>query len=104
MPTPYVFVCAGCGLLAESTRSDALTCSRACRVRAHRNGALKQLRREATKGDVPPALMLQIAAALRLAPHLEKKVMSGRLKVASDDFKEQVWQALLAHLKAHNLL
>lgn len=35
---PYVFVCAGCHLLAHSERADTITCSPACRVKLSSTG------------------------------------------------------------------
>jgi hypothetical protein len=56
-PKCYVFVCFGCDLLAISERSDALTCSTACRVRAHRTGRLKEVRSIAETWRTSPAVM-----------------------------------------------
>ena len=84
---PWVYVCAGCDLLAESSRSDTLTCSTACRVRAHRNGRLARMRasavtRDDRTGKPNIALSLQAEALLRLRPDLESDIMAGRLTIA----------------------
>ena len=68
-PKCYVFMCAGCGLLFPPERSDALTCSTRCRVRAYRNGNRRRLRATARLGDVPPGMLLQAEAIERLCPH-----------------------------------
>jgi hypothetical protein len=75
---PNVFVCAGCGLLASSERSDALTCSQVCRVQAHRSGKLKQVRALAKRLEIPPSMIGQAQAINALCPHL-----SSRIKTAS---------------------
>ena len=67
MAVPYIFLCAGCGALAVSERSDALTCSVACRVNAHRSGRLKQLRAEAKAAHIPPGALVQSEAILELS-------------------------------------
>ena len=88
-PKCYVYVCAGCGLFFPPGRSDALTCSGACRVKAHRNGALRCLRQLAASADVPPGMLLQARAIERLCPHLVPEVMSGRIKI--EDTRAEVW-------------
>lgn len=75
----YVFVCAGCNLLAESSRSDAMTCSGSCRVRAHRSGSLSRLRQNAALMKIRPSSIQQASALLLLRPDLEAEVMVGRL-------------------------
>jgi len=87
----YVFVCAGCNLLAQSDRSDALTCSPACRVRAHRNGELKRLRSSATALDIRPALIQRAKAVTRLQPDLEGRIRAGELSL--DDVRPQMARA-----------
>ena len=74
-----IYVCAGCGLLAESERSDVLTCSAACRVRAHRNGSLKALHALARSFEIRPGLISRAQAIQALRPDLEGQLMSGRL-------------------------
>jgi hypothetical protein len=90
----YVYVCVGCGLLDETERSDQLTCSPACRVRAHRNGALKVLRTHAKSLDVDPALVLRCCAVQLLRPDLADDIRAGRLKV--DDAQPDVHRAFIA--------
>ena len=88
---PWVYVCAGCDLLAMADRSDQLTCSTACRVRAHRNGSLKALRARARmcglvddRTDKPQvAGILQAAAIDILRPDdLGKQIMDGKMTIA----------------------
>jgi len=64
----YVYVCAGCDLLGEAERSDCMTCSPACRVRAHRSGEIKRLREIAEQIRVSPASILHAKALERLLP------------------------------------
>ncbi len=64
-----VFVCVHCDDLAESPRSDALTCSAACRTAAHRHSeALQRLKAIAAGSHIHPALILQARAIRRLLP------------------------------------
>lgn len=106
MPTPNVFVCVGCSMLAMSDRTDALTCSPACRVRAHRNGGLKRLRVLAEQADIPPGILLRVKAIKELCPHLGARIVQSRpgARFGVDDAREEVWEALKARLKAHGLL
>src|SRR5262245_6025180 len=89
--TPYVFVCARCGLLGISERSDALTCSVACRVQAHRNGETKRLRALAKRDGVPVGGIGQMQATLRLCPHLDAPITAGKMTL--EDTREEVWAA-----------
>src|SRR5262249_12280481 len=91
MAIPYIFLCAGCGTLAVSERSAALTCRVSCRVTAHRSGRLKQLRAEAKAAHVPPAALLQTDAILLLCPHLEEPIMTGRMQL--EDTRPEMWEA-----------
>jgi hypothetical protein len=54
----YISVCPGCDRLFDTERRDAMTCSPACRVRAHRSGELKRLRSIAKSLKVRPAGIL----------------------------------------------
>jgi hypothetical protein len=71
----YVYVCAGCDLLAESARSDCMTCSPACRVRAYRSGDLKRLRDHAALFHLPPAAVQHAKAMRRLLPNRDAEMM-----------------------------
>ena len=88
-PKCYVFVCAGCDLLEQSQRNDALTCSPACRVRAHRSGVLRKLRDTAKSIHVPPAMLLQAAAIKRLSPETAAAVASGAIEL--DEAQRRIW-------------
>ena len=81
MSKRYIYVCAGCDLLAESSRSHATTCSPACRVRAHRSGSLKRLQKTITHPECTPAQALQAAAVLRLCPELEDPIWAGTMTI-----------------------
>lgn len=96
----YVFVCAGCDLLAVSDRSDALTCSTQCRVRAHRNGSLKALRDLAAGPAfrIPPALIQQTAAVQRLRPDMADRILAGTMDI--DDTRPEVWSAFWSLLSS----
>jgi hypothetical protein len=91
-PKCYVFVCAGCNLLAMSERSDALTCSARCRVKAHRNGNLRRIRKITAGADVPPGMYVQCQAVLRLCPHLAQIWPDGR-RFSLEDTRAEVWEA-----------
>ncbi len=77
----YVIVCIGCDLLAIATRSDKLTCSTACRVRAHRSGKASDLRGMAVEHKVHPAMIQQAKAINRLQPDLMELVHNGKLTI-----------------------
>lgn len=77
----YVFVCLGCGGLSDSDRKDQMTCSTACRVRAHRTGETKRTREAAQNVDVPVATMLRAGALSKLCPALGDRVAAGELKL-----------------------
>lgn len=92
-----VYVCVGCGLLDHSERSDQLTCSNKCRVRAHRNGSLKRLRALAKSYEITPASIQQAAAVQRLAPHISDQVMARTIR-----FERSTAQDLASVLVAGN--
>ena len=83
----WVFVCVGCDLLSCSERSDKLTCSPACRVRAHRKGKIKQLNDlvrqvgfvDARTGKPLTAMALQEEAVRRLCPNLLGQIDSMQI-------------------------
>lgn len=92
MSLELAYVCAGCGLLALASRKDTLTCSTACRVRAHRNGSLEALRATAKGFDIHPAGILQARAAQALTPDRVNEVHAGR--VTLDDLQPDMCRAL----------
>jgi hypothetical protein len=94
----YVYVCAGCGLLDVAERRDQLTCSGACRVRAHRSGDLRRLRADAKRMEVRPAGVLQAMAVDMLAPELASRIMGGELNL--DEAQRLVRPTFLALAKA----
>jgi hypothetical protein len=106
MPIPNVYKCVGCGRLHMSDRTDCLTCSPACRVRAYRNGDLRRLRVLAEQADVSPGLLQRMKALQELCPHLGPRIMQSRpgARFTIDDAREEVWEALKARLRAHGLL
>lgn len=84
----YTFVCCGCDLLNVSSRNDALTCSTACRVRAHRSGYIKTLRELARRlglvnddGKPMPAGIKQCEAIQRLRPDLAERIDAETLTI-----------------------
>lgn len=91
----YIAVCAGCDLLFEAERRDQLTCSPACRVRAHRSGELKRRTAIAASLRIPVAMMGHAQALTRLRPDLEPRIMSG--DATYDEMQPEVceafWQA-----------
>lgn len=64
----YIFVCAGCDRLADTTRKDTLTCSPACRVAANRSGNIQRLKQDARRYAITASMILQAAAAWQLMP------------------------------------
>lgn len=77
----YVYLCIGCKMLDEADRRDVITCSPACRVRAHRNGSSKRLRDLARSLEVEPGSVCQAAAIDALLPDLAKEVEFGALTI-----------------------
>jgi hypothetical protein len=95
----YIFKCAGCDCLEESARKDTLTCSPACRVRAHRSGELKRLRELAARMDVDPSAILHAGAAKRLAPDIVLRIRANERKpngksLSLYDFQDEIARAL----------
>ena len=91
-----VFVCIGCDRLAFSDRSDSLTCSDACRVKANRNGDMKRLKDEAKSWKVHPSALLRAMAGKRLIPDCYERTMRNELYLESKEGKEELWQAFQA--------
>jgi hypothetical protein len=85
----HLFVCAGCGCIDIADRRDQLTCSTACRVRAHRNGTLRRLREDARQMDIRPAGILQAAALDRIDPAVSDRIM--RREIDADEAQRLVW-------------
>ena len=89
---PHVFVCLGCGLLAESSRSDAYTCSPACRVRVHRHGEHKQrILNIARALDVTLAQVLHSQAIVELLPDLHHQYLTGGKQDPNE--RRLLWEA-----------
>lgn len=89
---PHVFVCLGCGRLAESSRSDARTCSPACRVSAHRHGEHTQHILDIARSlDVTIAQVLHAQAIAELLPDLAQQYLTGGKK--EPDERRLLWEA-----------
>jgi len=96
-----VFVCLGCDLLACSERSDALTCSSQCRVSAHRSGRAQRNREIAAMYDIPPSLIVQASASLRLLPaDMVDRLERGQAKIHEPEIRAAVWQAFWLRVEA----
>jgi hypothetical protein len=80
-------------MLAYSERSDAVICSAACRLTAHRNGSKKKQRALAGFLDILPALIRRTGAMFELIPELEAEVLSGKRKIDDDEVRHGVWAA-----------
>jgi len=84
-----VFECAACGLLAESSRTHAITCSPTCRVWLHRHPehvAANVAICAAMK--ITLAGMLEASAVQRLRPDLAAKIARGEVEV--EDVRTEV--------------
>lgn len=80
-PNRYIIsYCPCCETLYEATRRDQLTCSPACRVRAHRTGKLTELKRTADALRIHPALTLRSHAVEILRPDLAQKIAAGEVE------------------------
>lgn len=98
----YVYVCWACDDLADSGRPDAVTCSPACRVWLHRHPDHREPLEMATAHAnalgaddcvIPPAMILQHKAIVRLRPDLADEIKAGKRSV--DDCRADVYQAYL---------
>lgn len=107
----YIFVCCSCDLLATSTRSDALTCSTACRVRAHRNRSIKGLRELATMVGLVdddnrpmPALIKQGEAIKRLRPDLFQRLEDNTLSIrqAQSEVVPAFWDVVKLQIESES--
>lgn len=93
----YVFVCLGCGMLAHSARSDAVTCSPACRVRVHRNGTAKSERAVWQRHDLPLSIVQQVKAVRELAPELMPALERGEMAL-DNEARTLIWRRYWARL------
>ena len=93
----YIFVCCGCSQLAVSHRSDAMTCSTACRMRAHRSGALRRRRAKAKADHISPAIIGHAEAAARLLPpDLYARLRRGKAELWDVDIRAEMYRAFMA--------
>lgn len=104
-PSCYIFRCAGCGLLEQATRSDTITCSPACRVLAHRNGAAENVRRMARAARVSPGLIVRCQAILLLRPDLAERCRCGEIEIDDTETRREMagsfYALILRHMDAH---
>jgi len=84
----YIYKCLGCGLLDAVERRGVLTCSTACRVRAHRNGTAEALRKLARDFKIPPELILQCEAAVALSADIARRLHAGLVEM--DDVQPEM--------------
>ena len=94
--TCYIIRCAGCGLLEQTTRSDSLTCSLACRVLGHRNGATETVRRMAKIARVTPGMIVRCQAILCLRPDLGERIRRGDLEIDDAETRREMAAAFWA--------
>ncbi|AWC25475.1 hypothetical protein CO731_04972 [Aminobacter sp. MSH1] len=79
-PNRYIIsYCPMCETVYEASRRDQLTCSPACRVKAHRTGRLDELKRVAKFLDIHPSLALRAQATEILRPDLGRKIAAGEI-------------------------
>ncbi len=86
----YIILCAGCGRLEETTRSDAITCSPACRVFAHRSGRTDEIRRMAKSAAAPPGMIVRCQAVLELRPDLADRMRTGEIDIDDTDVRREM--------------
>jgi hypothetical protein len=72
----YIAVCVGCDGLFDSVRADQITCSSACRVKAHRGGKMKSIRALADQFKIKPAGIQHSSAIQRLRPDLSDQIFA----------------------------
>jgi hypothetical protein len=103
----YIRVCAGCDLLFPSARIDQVTCSPACRVRAHRSGRLRRLREQhrtvSELRGVSPALALELNALMRLCPNISHRIVSENPPPSADEWRRAAWEAFWEMLERDRL-
>jgi hypothetical protein len=87
----YILVCPVCGLLFDATRRDQITCSGACRVWAHRNGKLADIRAVAKSIGVTLSDLAMTKALRRLCPELQPRIRDGSLEL--DAAQQEVGKA-----------
>lgn len=97
----YVFQCAACDGLSDTSRADTVTCSPACRVALHRHPQrLAHLQAVARASDVTVAAILRCAAVRLLCPELVNPIMAGTLTIAEaqPEVRRAYWALLQQHL------
>jgi len=94
----YTFACVECGLLSQSTRSDAITCSTACRVRANRNGSAEALRAIADGAKTSPGLVQRYKAIKFLLPDFVQRLHTGELEIDAPEVRRALNRAFVAVL------
>lgn len=92
----YIIVCAGCQKLTQVTRADALTCSPACRVRAHRNGGAERVRAMAHSARVSPGLIVRCMAIKILRPDLVDLCRSGEIEADGAATQREMFKSFWA--------
>ena len=97
-PKCYTKICCGCNMLFQSERSDALTCSTRCRVQAHRNGSLKELRARAELWRIHPSLISMAHAVRLLCPELSARIEAGEVELEEAEVQAEVSRAFIAVL------
>lgn len=95
----YVIVCAGCDLLAYAERADQITCSSACRVRAHRNGSGDALRLLASDHRLPAGMLARAGAMWRLRPDLAERVKQGEIDIDDADTRREMGAAMWSRIE-----
>lgn len=95
---PHVFVCQACRRLDYSWRSDAVTCSNACRVRWHRSPerarVVEMLKQPFFEG-VTVAMLARSIAMKELRPDLAERVLAGEDPEAfRGEFFRAYWERL----------
>jgi hypothetical protein len=79
-PNRYIIsYCPCCETVYEASRRDQLTCSPACRVKAHRTGRLNELKRVSKFLDIHPSLALRSQAVEILRPDLAQRIAAGEI-------------------------
>lgn len=97
----HIILCPGCGCIEEVRRSDTLTCSPACRVRAHRSGAAAKVRDLAREAHVPPSLIVRAQALEAMRDDQGELIKQARrcdVDIHDDNTKYQIHRALCALL------
>lgn len=79
-----MFACAACGKIMRGKRSQAITCSDACRVRFHRHPELRASLETASRAlGLSVACLLERRALATAHPDLAERIDAGEISIGA---------------------